>query len=353
MEPNRAQQRIVAYDALRVFAIVTVVGIHTLMPYREIAPDASAVRVLDDLLHYAVPLFVFISGALLWSRPWQGGPGAYRTFIARRVSLIGAPYVAWSTVFLGLRYVTEPTPLAEVPGLLLSGHTWYHLYFVPMLLTFYLVTPLASRLAIRAPAAFVAGAYLARIVAGPAVAAAVGEVLGEYGWAWATHVMTHLPHMALGAWFALRLGVLPSWLRRSWPLLLALGTAVLAAASVGATADLALPLRRLVYPLGMAATVLGFALAAFAFESTLERATRLIVRGSALAFGVYFVHPLFLLAIDGVVSAGPGMGVWRQPWMPLGVFAAVTALSYAASALLARTRATAWLVGVRPASRGT
>ena len=72
--------RILAYDALRAFAIVTVVAIHSLMPYRAVFRPTAPVRVFDDLLHYAVPLFVFISGYFVWRRPLPNEPGAYRRF---------------------------------------------------------------------------------------------------------------------------------------------------------------------------------------------------------------------------------------------------------------------------------
>lgn len=351
MQPRCPQTRVLAYDALRAFAIVTVVAIHTLMPFRDILPDTAPVRVLDDLLHYAVPLFVFISGALVWARPWRGGEGAYRDFMRKRAAVIGLPFLAWSAIFLALRFATEPTPIAETPGLLLSGHTWYHLYFVPMLLTFYLFTPAASRIAQRSPELLVVGAYLLRTVAGPSIATVTGDLLGEYGWSWATHVMTHLPHMALGAWFAVRYPGWPSWVRRTWPLLLALGTVVLTLASLGVTSDLPVWARRLVYPGGMAATVLGFALLSFTLEPWLEKRSASVVRAGALAFGVYFVHPLFLFVIFEAVDAGPGDAAWLNPRLAASTFLVVTALSFAASAALARWPSTAWLVGLRRSAR--
>lgn len=352
MDAARRTRRIVAYDAMRAFAIVTVVGIHTLMPYRELVAPTAAVRVFDDLLHYAVPLFVFMSGALLWSRPWHGGPGAYHTFLIRRAAVIGAPYLAWSALFLALRAATEPVQWAELPGMLLSGHTWYHLYFVPMLLTFYLLTPVSARMAQRWPGISVLAAYALRIVPETPVAERVGAVLGNPGWAWATHVVTHLPHMALGAWFALTYPRWPAWTRRSWPLLLAAGTVVLTAASLGMFADWSLYARRLVYPIGMAVTVIGFALLAFELEPWLERASTFFTRAGALAFGVFFVHPLFLEIVFRLAERGPGARVWlRAPWLAVATFVSVTALSFASAWLLSRHRSTAWLVGLRASSR--
>lgn len=333
------QDRVIAYDALRVFAIVTVVAIHTLMPYRQLLLEDAPVRVLDDLLHYAVPLFVFISGVFVWGRPLPTGPGAWNKFFSRRIAVVLVPYFAWSAVYLALLAWTQPAGLTwmRVLGLLLSGHTWYHLYFVPMLVTFYLLTPVARRVLERSPELLLISTYLLRILFGPVIARAVGGVLGDLGWAWATHVLVHLPHMALGAWFAVRLSRLP---RQAWfaAALLAAGTGTLLAASLGLTADLPEYLRRLVYPGGMAATVLGMALLALHFEPAFERHARAIILMSALSFGVYFVHPLFVLGVGEAVGTYASARLWLAPWFPIAVFAGITAASFGVSCALARTR---------------
>ena len=263
--------RIVAYDALRVLAILTVVAIHTLMPYRSVLPDTAPIRVLDDVLHYAVPLFVFISGALVWARPWRGGKGAYREFVAKRLGVIGLPYLAWAALYAVLyveRSADGAAALLRVPGLVASGHIWYHLYFIPMLLTFYLLTPVASRAARWSPETLLAAAYVLRIVAGPVLtdaASGLHPLFGQY----ATHVLSHLPHMALGAWFALRLPILPRMFTSAWPLMLAGGVISLATVSARGLPDWPLELQRLVFPGAMAATVVGMALGAIAARATL------------------------------------------------------------------------------------
>lgn len=345
-------QRIVAYDALRVFAIVTVVAIHTLMPYRNYLPDTAPVRIFDDLLHYAVPLFVFISGVFVWGRDIAPGWKGYSAFLSRRVSVVVVPFLAWSALYMVILAIRQPsslTPMRAV-GLLLTGHTWYHLYFIPMLLTFYLLTPVATRIRAFSPELLVAGCYALRILGGPEIASLARTFAGDLGWAFATHVVIHLPHMALGAWFAVRQHRLP----RSALLIAALlvgGTAVLYAASTGMTATLAGPVKRLVFPVGMAATVLGLALGALRLEPAFERHTNTIVSASALAFGVYFVHPLFLLSVDGLIARLSAAELWNQAWFPLIVFAGVTAASFATASLLARTPLACRLVGfARPAS---
>lgn len=330
-------QRILAYDALRVFAILSVVGIHTLMPYRIYVPDHTPIRVFDDLLHYAVPLFVFISGVFAWGRPLAEKPGAFSDFLVRRGRVILVPFAAWSLVYFALLVWQEGWPgLGRSVALLLTGHTWYHLYFVPMLLVFYLLTPLASRLSKVSPELLLAVCYLFRILLGPASATLMRGWFGDLGWQVMTHVATHLPHMALGAWFAMRYESTPRAIRRAWPLMLVVGTAILTAASLGLHTDLPLVVRRLVYPLGMAATVLGMAYGALEAEPWFEanvRARRAVLAAAPLAFNVYFVHPLLLLAYFMAVPATAN-ALWARPWFAVTVYVTVVAGSFLVSALI-------------------
>jgi len=345
--------RIVAYDALRLLAILTVVAIHSLMPYREVLPASAPVRVLDDVLHYAVPLFVFISGALVWARPLRGRKGAYRRFLARRFALIGLPYLAWAGLY-AILYVARAGDTAraalQVPGLVASGHIWYHLYFVPMLLTFYLLTPVAARALERSPELTVIIAYVLRIVLGPQITHALADVhplLGQYG----IHVLSHLPHMALGAWFALRLDAMPRALRRVWPAMLAVGLGGLTYLSAAGTPVLALGAHRLLFPPAMALVVLGLALGAIELEPRYASEAHTVTHLGSLALGVYFVHPLFLLAVLQAAGPADAGSLWWRPWFPLLVWAGVSALSLVTSDRLAAFPITSWLVGLSPAHR--
>jgi peptidoglycan/LPS O-acetylase OafA/YrhL len=353
-ETAAPQGRIVAYDALRLFAILTVVAIHTLMPYRDVLPPSAPIRVFDDVLHYAVPLFVFISGALVWARPWPRERGSYPRFLRRRFAAIGLPYLAWAALYAAL-YVARANDtaraLSQVPGLVASGHVWYHLYFVPMLLTFYLLTPLAAGALRRSPEFVVLGAYALRIVLGPSITHALSDVhplLGQYG----IHVLSHLPHMALGAWFALRLDRIWPAMRRLWPLRFAGGLALLTyLAAAGVPPILPLGLHRLLFPGAMALTVLGLALGALQLEPRYASEAQTVTHLGSLSFGVYFTHPLFLLAVFEAAGPASDGALWWRPWFPLLIWAGVSALSLATGEQLRRFRASAWLVGLPPASR--
>lgn len=345
-EPRR---RVLAYDALRALSILSVVAIHCFMPLRGVLPDRSVQLLIDDLLHYAVPVFVFISGALVWGRPWRG---SFARFITGRVRAVGAPYLAWALAFLGVLLVTSRDPaaqLARAPWLLLTGHVWYHLYFVPMLFGFYLMTPVAARLVHRWPLATLLAVYAVRIALWPTASAWLRANAPELAWSYTTHLATHLPHMVLGAWFAMALPRVSHWILSAWPIPLVGGTAVMLARSLGALPPAAGPAA---YALGMAATVVGLALAAFALEPHYDRFERVVVAGASLSFGVYFVHPLWLLALERTVTALGADALWLAWWAVPVAWGFLAAASYASASLLARGRYTAWLVGVRAGAGG-
>lgn len=349
--PTTERSRVVAYDALRVFAILTVLAIHSMMPLREQLPAGSWPRVLDDLLHYAVPLFVFISGALVWGR-YDSGRGAFARLVSSRAAAVALPYVAWATLYLAVasgQTDDASSLIRRAPGLLLTGHVWYHLYFIPMLLSFYLLTPIIAPAVRRWPDAALAGVYALRILVWGGVPGWQGASAWLHGWApelawsFAQHVATHLPHMVLGAWFASRSASIGSR-RRLWPLFLALGLMVLGARSAGLLGDLPRLAAQTVYPLGMALTVLGLVLLAFAAEERIRKHAEAVTRLAALSFGVYFVHPLVLLAIwSGVGSAE---GIWSTPWAVPGAWAVACVVSLLIASAFSRFDTTAWLVGV-------
>lgn len=355
-ESPRPRERMLAYDALRLFAILTVVAIHCFMPLRGRLPATSIQLVIDDVLHYAVPVFVFISGALLWSRPWPSRPGALSAFARKRLSIVGLPYVFWALLFflLALSRAADPASrLAEGPGLLLTGHVWYHLYFVPMLLTFYALTPLAAPLMRRSPELGVLLAYAVRLLLWPVLSPWLQAHAPDLAWSYASHIVAHLPHMALGAWFALRLEIFPLWLRKwSWPVLLTYGLGGLTALSLGMLGTWHFLLRRLAEADFMAGAVLGLTLLAFQLEPLWRRLERPVLVGSALSFGVYFVHPLFLEAVTEAVRETGAERLWFEWWAVPLAWGIITSASFVTAWLLSVSPKTAWLVGARTPRKG-
>ena len=345
MTQNPARES--GYDLMRLCAMVAVVATHVLMVYRVPGAPVSAVSLIDMLLHFAVPVFFFVSGALVWGRYKGRGATEYGFFLRRRAITIAAPYVAWSALYLAIASFRGDWVywVTRTPMLMLTGKAWYHLYFVPVLLLFYLLTPIAAPLVSRWPEVAVAAAFLARLTLVQPVTELAAQIGGPMLVTFTATAVTHLSLMVLGAWFARRrttvLPILSTW----WPALILLGAALLIGKALSAfdAASLRL-LARTVIPLGMALIVLGLTGAAFRMRLS-SRHAAVSAELAAYSFGVYFIHPVFVLAWSAVVTATGASLLWNSAWFAVLSVSAITAVSLAVSALLSRNRFTAWLIG--------
>ena len=346
------RSRVPGYDVLRVVSMVAVVAIHCLMLLRATTSPSSPVVLLDTLLHFAVPVFFFVSGALVWGRYSGRTVEDYVHFLRRRTVVVIAPYLAWSSLYLLIAAARGYWPywLTHTPALLLTGRSWYHLYFIPVLVFFYVLTPLVAPAARRYPELLVATAYAARLLLVEPVTRAASTVGGPLLVTFAVVTTTHASHMALGAWFATRKDALRPVLRRVWPLALTLGSLVLVAQSRGLVPALPDTLQDAVVPAAMALTVLGLAGLAFGIRMNPTTADKTARLGS-LALGVYIAHPVLLLVWRSAITAVGGALLLQSPWFSVVSVTVITASSFGLSALLSRGRATAWLVGSRPPPR--
>ena len=131
---------------LRGVAILGVIAIHTSAHFTYVDNSSLVVRaniVVDVLAHFAVPLFILLSGIALTLR--YGSNGAQfdaGQFYKRRLARIIPPYVVFSLLYL-LLFSAEygPPELLWVPLALLTGSAYYHLWFVALLLQLYLLYP--------------------------------------------------------------------------------------------------------------------------------------------------------------------------------------------------------------------
>jgi len=341
------------YDLLRLLAMVAVVATHVLMVYRVPGAPASAVSVLDALLHFAVPVFFFVSGALVWGRYSGTGRVEYASFLRRRALTVAAPYLAWSALYLtvaGIRgnwiYWLTHTPL-----LVLTGRSWYHLYFVPVLLLFYLLTPVAAPLVRRWPELWVAATFIAGLtLLEPAVALA-DRVGGPMLVTFTVVALTHLTHVTLGGWFAQRRNAILPFLRRWWPALLVPGVLLLTGNALGTFDQVFTRVAvRAVTTGGMALVILGLVGIVFSVRTeSLE--PRRVAKLAAFSFGVYLVHPALVLAWRSAITAVGGSSWWDSGWFAVLSVSIITAASLAISAALAGHTRTAWLVGHAPVPR--
>jgi surface polysaccharide O-acyltransferase-like enzyme len=101
--------------------------------------------VYGGIARISVPLFFMISGFLLLPRP-----ESLRAFYTRRMPKVVIPFVAWSLIYLAWFCGGHPNTCTPglVQQLLFVQGTYYHLWFLYVLISVYLILPVL-RLMIR------------------------------------------------------------------------------------------------------------------------------------------------------------------------------------------------------------
>ncbi|TML27581.1 MAG: acyltransferase [Actinobacteria bacterium] len=143
--PAARPARLPQIDVMRLLICVSVVVLHVVGNAN--AQTSVSANAVVNLFHYTRQAFFFIS-ALVLVHASRRGPGQLR----RRVSVLGVPYLVWSTIYavLGLAtayswWAAERLPWTWFVGLL-QGTDGYHMYFLLVSVEFAVVFPLFLRL---------------------------------------------------------------------------------------------------------------------------------------------------------------------------------------------------------------
>ncbi|MBU4555442.1 MAG: acyltransferase, partial [Actinobacteria bacterium] len=222
--------RVPEYDVARVVSIALVILIHVIAPY--VAPETrelgrtGVIGLMSRDLRFAVPMFVMLTGALLWSRPLGGAP-SWREFFSRRLTLVLVPYFVWSAIFLALGARLGIKPLGSAGMIvrdLMLGTTWYHLYFVPIIVGIYFCTPAAYALFHRSvPALLIVATAIGVVVP---IALSRLDLHPAAPFKLVSLVALFLPYAAVGAWYANERASGSRLIARTWPALLIAGLAL-------------------------------------------------------------------------------------------------------------------------------
>lgn len=146
--------------ALKGLAMLAVVGIHILtsLPawiYLR-APENFFFIALDQLGRFSVPLFVALSGYGFGSK-YASQPLKLWPFLKSQSLKLLPLYFWWSAIFLSVFWFSPTWRAGDNLGSwwqqLIWGRADYHLYFIPMIFSLYLVFPLILALSKRIPAA--------------------------------------------------------------------------------------------------------------------------------------------------------------------------------------------------------
>lgn len=135
---------------LRNIATFSVIVLHITAPFvlkfNKISfASWQLANLLDSMLRFGVPIFVMISGAVLLDRSEP-----LNTFLSKRLKRIFVPFLFWSIVYFIFSYAGQFQKLSFaqlsqiLTGKLLKG-TYYHLWYVYMILGIYLFIPIVRK----------------------------------------------------------------------------------------------------------------------------------------------------------------------------------------------------------------
>lgn len=139
-EPNR----LVWLDLLRIAASVLVVALNlTSVQLRTLPLNAIGWQPINLYLamsRAATPLFTMVAGILFLG---LGKQRTLRQLLQGPVRKIVVIYIAWSMIYAVFTLLTNPAGVGTLPGrfaaLLIASH--YHLWFLPILISLYLLSP--------------------------------------------------------------------------------------------------------------------------------------------------------------------------------------------------------------------
>ncbi|HEU4715380.1 MAG TPA: acyltransferase family protein [Candidatus Saccharimonadales bacterium] len=142
-------------DFLRVIAIAAVVLIHCIAAVQFKPVDSAAwmtTNLLDSFIHWCVPVFVMISGALLINERAYKNTGE---FFKKRFSRIAIPLLIWPVVYYLAQVLLFSAPFKPRQFItsFFAGNPLFgnHLYFLFLIAGLYAITPLLSAYISRVP----------------------------------------------------------------------------------------------------------------------------------------------------------------------------------------------------------
>lgn len=144
------RDRDISFDALRGAAIIAVIAIHTIATGFSSRYSATGqwnflfLIAFRQLLNFAVPAFIFISGYWSSKKPMKLFRD-YKTFLIRRLSRVLIPYLFWSFILLGYEAVKlHDVNVYSVILRLLTGGACPGYFFIVVIAQLYIITPLLN-----------------------------------------------------------------------------------------------------------------------------------------------------------------------------------------------------------------
>lgn len=146
-------EKILWADNLRAFATISVIFLHVSAPilhqYGTISTaDWSVGNFIDGSMRISVPLFLMLTGALLFSKTYQ-----LSEFLKKRVSRIILPFLFWCGIYIFFNIYVKWTNEGSMELVELSQYIFVqfrdgpsdHLWYIYLIIGIYLVTPIVSK----------------------------------------------------------------------------------------------------------------------------------------------------------------------------------------------------------------
>ncbi|MDN7011682.1 acyltransferase [Methanoculleus sp. FWC-SCC3] len=355
-------------EYMRGFAPLAVVAVHISMNYTRI-PAVNLLALVNVFIyvaaHFAVPVFVFISGWVLAAR--YSGDYPLRGFYRRRARTILLPYLFFTALYLmvtvegtiGFAGVPSPEMAAEA---LLLGTAAYHLWFFVLIIQLYLLFPLIMRGYDRFDRSGAALFLLLALLFVQILWNAGAHLAGAFaGTEWYTVLIrlfpSHLLYFVLGihaarytdgcrsalcslpaAWILAAAGAGALLIGGIW------AATVLRYGSISGATLAVFCIYRILEPFYYVPVIAALVLAAWRLDERGGRraaASRLFGEHS---YGIYLVHPLVIAAGAAAWTSLTGLSWADWETYPV-IFAAAAVVSYGAVRHLSRVPYAGWLLG--------
>lgn len=149
------KHRLYEVDILRGMTFLAIVVQHVLAVFlyspRLTTADALFSAIILVFIRYAVPMFILITGLVLFYNHGEGN-FHYGTFLRKRFTQIFIPYAIWTMIYYlwsGMVPGSTSGFLIDWGRLILSGEACYHLWFMVAIMQFHLLFPFFRWLLLR------------------------------------------------------------------------------------------------------------------------------------------------------------------------------------------------------------